>query len=205
MNIKKVALFDFDETLIKENSLSYLFKYLLGRKPLFFYLFALFWDLRIYRGQLRSLIKQRLYKKALQGRDVEQVYQAGLVSAAKLSQINEVVQQMYDLHEKGIEVWIITASPQPYIEGMVAQLKWPVARVIGTLLAAEQGKLTGEIGAECQLQEKVRRFNITIEEDALDYCVEASYGNLPVDIPMLNLAQHKFFVENGKLSPFVGN
>ena len=201
MNIKKIALFDFDETLIKENSLSYLFKYLLGRKPLFLYLFTLFWDFRIYRGQLKSLIKNRLYKKSLQGRDVEEVYQAGLVSAVKLSQINEVVQQMYDLHEKGVEVWIITASPQPFIEGIVAQLKWPVVRVIGTLLVAEQGKLTGEIGAECQLQEKVRRFNITIEKDALDYCVEASYGNLPVDIPMLNLAQHKFFVENGKLSP----
>ncbi len=205
MNTKKVALFDFDETLVHENSLSYLFKYLLGRKPLFFYLFALFWDLRVYRGQLRSLIKHRLYKKSLEGRDAEQVYQAGLVSAAKLSQIKEVVQQMYDLHEKGIEVWIITASPQPFIEGIVAQLKWPVARVIGTLLESEKGKLTGEIGPECQLEEKVRRFNITIEEDALDYCVEASYGNLPVDIPMLNLAQHKFFVENGKLDPFVGN
>lgn len=205
MNIKKVALFDFDETLIKENSLSYLFKYLLGRKPLFFYLFTLFWDFRVYRGQLKFLIKKRLYKKALEGRHAEQIYQAGLVSAAKLSQINEVVQQMYDLHEKGVEVWIITASPQPFIEGIVAQLKWPVARVIGTLLESEQDKLTGKIGEECQLQEKVRRFNITIEEDALDYCVEASYGNLPVDIPMLNLAQHKFFVENGKLSLFVGN
>jgi len=203
--MKKVALFDFDETLVRENSLSYLFKFLLGNKPLFLFLLPILLDYRLYIGQVKAVIKQRLYKRALNGQNPQYIYQAGRDTASKLSKIDQVVERMICLDRQGVEVWIITASPQSFIQGIVDELQWPVKRVIGTLLESHNGKLNGLIGEECQLQEKVRRFNTVVAKEALRCNILESYGNLPVDIPMLNLAHTKFYVENARLSLFQGD
>ena len=200
--MKKIAVFDFDETLVEQNSLSYLFKFLLGNKPLFLYLFPILLDYRIYVGKIKTVIKQRLYKTALNQQDPQQVYQAGRDTAHKLSQIKAVVDRLIDLDKQGVEVWIITASPQPFIQGIVDELQWPVKRVVGTELGSDNGLLNGVIGEECQWHEKVRRFDSIVAQEDLQLSVQEGYGNLPVDIPMIGLADKQFYVENGKLSPF---
>jgi phosphatidylglycerophosphatase C len=201
--MNKLAIFDFDETLVKENSLSLLFKYFLGNKPLFLYLWPILTNYRIYIGSIRQIIKNRLYKISLNKKSKEQVFQAGGDAAKKLTLIQPVIDRMMLLHSQGVEVWIITASPQLFIEGIVAELKWPVKRVIGTLLVEENNLLNGLIGNECQMEEKVIRFNELTEKEKIQYSVEEAYGNLPVDIPMLELAERKFYVKNGVLCRFV--
>jgi phosphatidylglycerophosphatase C len=201
--MNKLAIFDFDETLVKENSLSLLFKYFLGNKPLFLYLWPILTNYRIYIGSIRQIIKNRLYKISLNKKSKEQVFQAGGDAAKKLTLIQPVIDRMMLLHSQGVEVWIITASPQLFIEGIVAELKWPVKRVIGTLLVEENNLLNGLIGNECQMEEKVIRFNELTEKEKIQYSVEEAYGNLPVDIPMLELAEKKFYVKNGVLCRFV--
>lgn len=200
--MKKLALFDFDETLVKENSLGYLFKLLLGNKPLFLYLLPIFLDCRLYIGQIKVVIKQCLYKRSLNGQNPQNIYQAGRDVASQLSKIDKVIKRMIWLDEQGVEVWIITASPQSFIQGIVDEFQWPVKRVIGTLLESHNGKLTGLISEECRAQEKVRRFNTIVMQDALECSVQESYGNLPVDIPMLDLADKKFYVKNARLGRF---
>jgi len=201
--MKKIAVFDFDETLVEENSLSYLFKFLLGNKPLFLYLFPILIDKRTYLGKIKSVIKQRLYKRSLTGHTSENVYQAGRAAANKLTQIKKVVERLTELERQGVEIWIITASPQPFIQGVVDELHWPVTRVIGTLLDAEQGVLNGSVGEECQKEEKVRRFDGMVKQENLSLNVLEGYGNLPVDIPMLGLAEQQFYVKDGKLGSYI--
>lgn len=201
--MKKIAVFDFDETLVEENSLSHLFKFLLGERPLFLHLFPILVDYRTYGGQVKSVIKQTLYKKALEGQQIKQVYQAGRVAANKLTQITDVVDRLIDLNKQGVDVWIITASPESFIQGVIDELQWPVKRVIGTLLESNNGVLNGLVGEECQKQEKVRRFNDIIEKQQMTYNVLEGYGNLPVDIPMLSLAAQQFYVDKAKLSPYI--
>jgi phosphatidylglycerophosphatase C len=200
--MNKLAIFDFDETLVKENSLSLLFKYFLGGKPLFLYLLPILINYRIYIGSIREIIKHRLYKKSLNKKSKEQVFQAGVEASKKLTPIQPVIDRMMLLHSQGVEVWIITASPQLFIEGIVAELKWPVKRVIGTLLEEENNVLNGLIGNECQMEEKVIRFSELTKEEKVQCTVEEAYGNLPVDIPMLELAEKKFYVKNGVLCRF---
>ena len=65
--------------------------------------------------------------------------------------------------------------------------------------------LNGFIGTECQIEEKVVRFNSLIAGEKLTCTVVEGYGNLPVDIPMLDLAEKKFYVKNGQLNPFITN
>jgi phosphatidylglycerophosphatase C len=201
--MNKLAIFDFDETLVKENSLSLLFKYFLGGKPLFLYLLPILINYRIYIGSIREIIKHRLYKKSLNKKSKEQVFQAGVDASKKLTPIQPVIDRMMLLHSQGVEVWIITASPQLFIEGIVAELKWPVKRVIGTLLEEENNVLNGLIGNECQMEEKVIRFSELTKERKVQCTVEEAYGNLPVDIPMLGLAEKKFYVKSGVLCRFV--
>lgn len=202
--MNNIAIFDFDETLVEENSLSLLFRHFLGNKPLFIYLFPIILNFRIYIGSIKSVIKCRLYKIALTKRSKMEVFQSGRSAADKLTPIQPVVDRMMSLHAQGIEVWIITASPQEFIEGVVAQLEWPIKRVIGTLLKEENNVLTGLISEECQTDEKVIRFNKLMKDEKIQCRVKEAYGNLPVDIPMLGLAEKKFCVTDGKLSPFLG-
>jgi len=201
--MKKVALFDFDETLVKENSLSYLFRYLLGTKPLFLYLFPILADRRFYTGQHKAAIKFCLYHRSLAGRRLSEVYDAGKDTAKRLTLLTEVTDKLTQLDKEGVEVWIITASPQAFIEGVVDELQWPVHRVVGTELKSNKGILTGEIGNECQINEKVYRFNAIVEQEGLELDVQEAYGNLPVDKPMLELASDRFYVEHGKLNPYL--
>ncbi|MBB1367646.1 haloacid dehalogenase-like hydrolase [Pseudoalteromonas sp. SR44-5] len=203
--MKKIAVFDFDETLVKENSLSFLFKYFLGKRPLFTYLLPIFTKQKVSRRTIKNSIKQHFYMLSLNKKSNELVFQAGLDTAEKLTPIKPVVDRMMHLHAQGVEIWIITASPQYFIEGIVNKLQWPVERVIGTLLKEDANVLNGLIGTECQIEEKVARFNTLIAGEKLTCSVEEAYGNLPVDIPMLELAEKKFYVKKGQLSPFINN
>lgn len=197
--MKSVALFDFDETLVKENSLSYLFKYLLGNKPLFTYLLPTLCDRRSYVGEHKAAIKYCLYKRSLSGRTSSEVYEAGKNTAKKLTLFTQVTDKLIQLDKEGVEVWIITASPQIFIEGVVDELQWPVKRVVGTRLKSHNEVLSGDIGNECQINEKVYRFNEIVEQEGLQLNVQEAYGNLPVDLPMLKLATNQFYVEYDKL------
>jgi HAD superfamily phosphoserine phosphatase-like hydrolase len=203
--MKKIAIFDFDETLVKENSLSFLFKYFLGNKPLFLYLLPILINYKTYIGAIKEVIKHRLYKIALNKRTDEAVFQAGVNTAKQLTPIQPVIERMMALHEQGLEIWIITASPQDFIKGIVDELKWPVQRVIGTLLETDNKLLNGLIGEECQMQEKVVRFKLLTKDEKCQYAVQEAYGNLPVDIPMMGLAEKKFSVKDGQLSVFNGH
>lgn len=201
--MKKIAIFDFDETLVKENSLSFLFKYFLGRRPLFTYLLPIVAKRKISREIIKNEIKQHFYKLSLKNKSNELVFEAGVNTAEKLTPIKSVLDRMMTLDAQGVEIWIITASPQFFIEGIVNKLKWPVERVIGTLLKEDDNVLNGLIGTECQIEEKVARFNALIADEKLTCLVKEAYGNLPADIPMLELAEKMFYVKNGQLSPFI--
>jgi len=201
--MKKIAIFDFDETLVKENSLSFLFKYFLGRRPLFTYLFPILAKRQVSRKIIKNEIKRHFYMLSLNNKSNELVFEAGVNTAEKLTPIKPVLERMMDLHAQGVDIWIITASPQFFIEGIVNKLKWPVERVIGTLLKEDGNVLNGLIGTECQIEEKVVRFNALISDEKLTCIVKEAYGNLPVDIPMLELAEKMFYVTNGQLSPFI--
>jgi HAD superfamily phosphoserine phosphatase-like hydrolase len=203
--MKKIAIFDFDETLVEENSLSFLFKYFLGNKPLFLYLLPILISYKTYTVSIKEVIKHRLYKSALNRKTNDEVFQAGVNAAKKLTPIQPVIERMMLLHEQGLEIWIITASPQDFIRGIVYELKWPVQRVIGTLLEMDNNLLNGLIGKECQMEEKVVRFNLLTKGEQFRCTVEEAYGNLPVDIPMMGLAEKKFSVKDGLLSVFNGH
>jgi phosphatidylglycerophosphatase C len=198
----KIALFDFDETLIQENSLNFLFKHFLGNRPLAIQLLPLLFKASTYQQGIKVSIKTYLYKKSLNGKMPEQLFSAGVALCDKVTPITEVVDIMKNLSDAGIEIWIVTASPESYISGIVEQLGWPVKRVIGTTIVEQHGTLTGEIESECQEQEKVVRLNSIFRGSNERYDIVQAFGNLPVDIPMLKMANNSCYVLNEVVKPF---
>ncbi|WP_392340970.1 HAD-IB family hydrolase [Moritella marina] len=198
----KIALFDFDETLVEENSLGFLFKHFLGKTPLPLQLLPLLLKPSTYKQPVKTSIKTHFYKQSLNGKTSAEVFAAGESLFQKVTPIDEVVNMMTALHDSGMQVWIVTASPEQYIAGIVKQLGWPVERVIGTTILEKNGCFTGDIDSECQEQEKVRRLDAIFNDSSITFQVEQAFGNLPVDIPMLKMAKKRFYVLDSIVKPY---
>jgi len=198
----KLALFDFDETLIKENSLATLFKNISGKKVLFPDLLTLVFNPNTYKKGIKFSIKRKLYRCCISGANEKEMLSAGETSAETLTPIMDVCNKLHELHHQGYQIWIVTATPTLFVKGVVSKWKWPVERVIGTELYHDDGVYTGEFGEECMQEEKVRRIKKEIEKEGHKVSIEVAYGNLPVDIPMMSLALKSYAVEKEKVFNF---
>ncbi len=202
MSDVKLALFDFDETLIKENSLATLFKEVSGKKFLFPDVLTLVLKPDTYIKGINFSIKRRLYKGCLSGVNEKDIFSAGKVSAEILTPITNVTEKMHELHNQKYKIWIITATPTFFVKGIINKWKWPVERVIGTELYKDGGVYTGDFGEECMREEKVRRIKVELKKEKIKATIEIAYGNLPVDIPMMSLALKSYSVKNEKIFIF---
>ena len=201
----KLVLFDFDETLIHQNSLGYLFKRVTGRRFIFQNALSLAFKIDTYRHGIKKSIKRQLYKKCLAGVSEKDLYEAGRLSAGDLNQLDRVVSRLYALHKENHIIWIVTATPSPYIKGVVEHWGWPVDRIIGTELDQKNGLYTGDFDVECMKEEKVRRISSVIDNEKLELTIELAFGNLPVDIPMMGLANKSYAVDGEKITIFTSN
>lgn len=201
----KLALFDFDKTLIHQNSLGYLFKQVSNQRFLFPDTLSLIFKYATYQHGIKYSIKRRLYKRCLKGISENCLYAAGRASAKKLRPLDEVANCLHKLHKQNYIIWIVTAAPTLFTKGVIDQWDWPVKRIIGTELYKSNGVYTGGLGEECMKEEKVKRINEALKNEKLELTIEIAYGNLPVDIPMMSLANKSYFVAGKKVVFFNKN
>jgi HAD superfamily hydrolase (TIGR01490 family) len=100
---------------------------------------------------------------------------------------------------EGAAVLLITASPSFYLEPMKEILG--VTDVIGTRLDVDpSGLYTGLVGDNCRgLQKPLRLAEyLASKGERLDYDTSAAYGNSSGDIPMLQVCSRKVAVNPGK-------
>ena len=193
-----LALFDFDETLIQENSLGALFKAQGRCGPLWLEALAIFFHDRVYRQGIRQAIKHQLYNRCLAHATDADLLRHGRELARTFHPIPETLRRLRKLHEDGVEIWIVTATPRAFVQGIVETLDWPVRRVLGTEPPTLDGwRYSGELQRECWREEKTRR----LQEALADWSGEiiAAYGNAPADLPMLAMAERGFVVRKGKV------
>lgn len=202
-----LTLFDFDRTLVRENSIGLLFAGACGCGPSWWPLWqelpAVMGSSLAYRGGLRAAIKERLYRSCLTGRSEGEIRAIGERIAGRLTPNPSVVRALEEVAAAGGDNWVVTAAPQAFVQGVVTAKGWPVARVIGTEPpTAADGRYTGELRGECIREEKARR----IREAALGLRnrdqppILAAYGNLPADLPMLALARRGYVVRRGRIA-----
>lgn len=196
---KKIALFDFDGTLINGDSFIMFSKMAIGRGNFLWatvralpWLAA--WKLGFIPG---GKAKEHLFGIIFRGMDKNRFMNLGRQFATLLTNSEHYIRE--DITElltqkvaDGWEVYVATASLPQWVEPYV--LKLGVKKVIATEAEiSSDNRLTGRfLTANCCGLEKKRRIMEEIEdiEDAEIW----AYGNMPDDAEMLSLAEYPVIV-----------
>lgn len=196
-----VAAFDLDGTLTKGGSFFKWLCHVCGARSTWVASLRLAGPLFV--GALRSgttadRAKERLLHRLLSGRSVNNVAAESTIFAiAHIRQHGRRrLLELLAWHlRQGHDVVIVSASPQIYVDVVVAELK--AAGGLGTRLAVDPlGNLTGSyLGKNCRGEEKMRRLSEWIEQR--HYLVAPlvyAYGNSRGDRAMLRTANHPYNV-----------
>ena len=194
---KPYALFDFDGTLIRGDSIVRFVRYAhargmtgagdLARAALWAAAYGLHLT-TAERAKRESL-------SFLAGRE-----QGGVEALGRTFCREELLPRLYPQgveelrrrHAEGAEVLLVTASPSFYLEALKEEL--PIQRIIGTRMHVENGVYTGLIAGEnCRGVQKPLRLaeDLAARGDMVDYASSWAYGDSAGDAPMLALCGHK--------------
>ena len=194
MKKTSLALFDFDGTITKKDSLVDFLLFDLGKFKFFFGFLLLsplviLYLLKIYpQKRMKETIITFFYK----GRSIEEFKKScEIYGQRKLPKIiRPEAQAKINWHLKnGHEVVIVTATFKYYIEEWCQKQN---IKLIASKVGVKNNLITGKvIGQVCAGKEKVRRIKefYTVNNFKRIY----AYGNSRGDLPMLDLAQEKFF------------
>ena len=164
---KPYALFDFDGTLIRGDSIVRFVRYAHAR------------GLIGAGGLLRAALWAALGRTFCREELLPRLYPQG-------------VEELRRRHAEGAEVLLVTASPSFYLEALKEEL--PIQRIIGTRMHVENGVYTGLIAGEnCRGVQKPLRLaeDLAARGDMVDYASSWAYGDSAGDAPMLALCGHK--------------
>ena len=197
---KAFAFFDFDNTLIKGDSIFYLVLFFYKRYPLksyrLLYSAWCFFKWKCHLGSFLSFKASLLYVlDDLTQEQLHQFYQQECVSRYYL----HVVETLYQRKQEGCLIYLVSASPEAYLR----ETDLPVDVIIGT---QTDGKSHRIISENCSKEEKVHRIMEDLNQKGLEIDYEHSYGysDSESDLPMLRLVKHRFRIhrQNGEIDPF---
>ncbi len=183
-----LALFDFDGTLYKRDSLFEFTKFSKGKT--YFYIGLLAITPYLILMKLGAISNEKAKKKYISYffKNVEYDKFKNTCLEFSLKKINENLDQnIYSAFKNHIKsnhtVYIVTASLPEWIEPWSSQFKVPV---IGTQIEVKNNRITGNFNSKnCYGIEKVNRINIALDTAKFDTIVV--YGSGKGDKEMLKL------------------
>ena len=191
----KVALFDFDDTLLKKDTIFHLLVYYTKKHPLAIFqwvkigFYFILYGVRII--SFLSVKQQILYPiKKMTQEQLREFYQNDLIPRY----YPHVVERMKKHKKDGYIIFLVSASPEAYL----FETDLPVDYIIGTKLKKENRRFTNIIiSKNCKHQEKVVRINeVLINENiVIDYDHSYGYSDSTTDLPMLELVKHKVRID----------
>lgn len=194
-----VAAFDLDGTLTEGGSVFHWLRFVAGDSTVARAALPLMGPLivgAIRSGHWADSAKERLFRAVLAGRDVDEVTAASrefILHHLSEEGRPQVLARLNWHREQGHDVVLVSASPQIYVDILVAEFK--ITGGLGTRLAVDtRGKLTGSyLGKNCRGTEKMRRLNEWISSRHYDIDpVIFAYGNSRGDRRLLAGATHPF-------------
>ncbi len=196
-----LAVFDFDDTLIKGDSM-WMFFWCAAGAPLFILAFvrtvAQLIMLRIQKPNdalskdIRDFIKARMMKYILSGKSLSEI-QPAVVRLAQWKQWNRSMRQaLLDHAASGHHVVIASGSLDIYLPDLVWDI--PHDAIICTKVGIQNGILDGAMAnGNCVRQ---RKAELVAEYMAVHgpFADSWGYGNYPHDVPMLALMKRQILV-----------
>lgn len=200
----KFAFFDFDDTLLPQDSMKRLIFFCLKRHPFTcIHLFKMVFLGIAYGLKIISFIplKQAILfpLNHLSEEELKLFYEECLIP----NYYSNVVDELKQKKNEGYLIYLVSASPEVYLK----YTDLPIDVIIGTKTKEINGKNTSKIiGKNCKSEEKVRRIYEVLNEKKLEIDYENSYGysDSMTDLPMLELVKHRIRIskKDGSMSPF---
>lgn len=196
--MRRVAIFDFDDTLVLGDSFFPFLICAVGRARTWLALLGALavFAFRRARGDrsisLRTFVKGYLLRALLKG-----MRRDALCAAAEKMRgwvkVNEPIMRKLKEHSaKGDVVVIASGGLDLYLPELLRDV--PYNALICTDVGVEKGVVTAEmIKGNCVRVRKAKRLAKWLEENG-PFDESFGYGNYPHDIPMLNLVKHRVIV-----------
>lgn len=198
---KTYALFDFDGTLIRGDSIILLCRYAWQKKLIGAGKAAgMFWTAVLYGLKIRTAVEAKEYAISfLNGKKADEVdaIAADFVKTVLLPRLRpEGLAEIARHHEAGATVLLVSASSTFYLKHLKAPLG--VDDIVATRIDVDgKGVFTGKVcGDNCRGVQKPLRLAeyLAAMGDNLDYSSSSAYGDSYGDLPMLRLCGHKVAV-----------
>lgn len=191
---QNLALFDFDGTISKRDSMIEFLKYYCGKKKLnWAFLRHLHWLIFMYLGLIEKWrVKEKIWIYLFGHSEENDFNQKAEFFALKLLPemlYKDAVDKIIHHQKNGDRIIVITASAANWINPWCKALK---LELISTCLEVKNGLITGKIeGKNCNGSEKVYRIKQIVNLSDFKYIY--AYGNSKGDREMLNLASHPYY------------
>lgn len=192
---KTLAVYDFDNTLVKGDSL-WLFVAALRGAPVAAGTFAagLVWALLTAEFYVdhRTAIKRRWLRLALAGQTLAACQQAAHVVRLKLRWKGNVVKTLEKHAADGAEIVIATGALNLYIATLLEGVPYHV--VLCTALETVDDKLTGRMATPNTVRQVKADLVTEYIKRRGPFARIYGYGNKPSDLPMLALCDDAFVI-----------
>ena len=195
--MKRIAVFDFDGTITRKDTLIEFIRFVKGST-------ALCWGLLLHRPWL-VLMKMHLYDN---GKTKERVF-SWFFKGMSLAQFNQLGQLFYEtqaeklLHtdaskainkhkRHGDIIVILSASIENWVQPFTSALQ--ADGILGTQAEVTDGKLTGRFSTKnCYGQEKVNRLKTWLDANVNEQPYIIAYGDSRGDKELLEFANEKHY------------
>ena len=189
-----IAFFDFDDTISNGDSLWYFLRHSFSPLRLAFIFVRISPSMILYKLKLmrNDKAKSHLFRAFFSDLTTEEFDKLAIDFANK--KLDKMIKQSaldrIQWHkQKGHEVVVVSASPINWLQPWCAKQG---IQVIGTQLASQSGKITGEfVGKNCYGKEKENRIHKAY--NLKDYESIYAYGDSKGDTEMLALADHSYY------------
>ena len=198
--LKKLAIFDIDYTITRKETLMELFKYTIkdDKKNLkflpraaycgFMYIIKFYDEKKVKETFLKFIDKIEEKDLALL---VKNFYNDRLQNILYKDALN----MMKDLKSKGYDIYLISASPEFYVNEFYAIKE--VDKILGTKFKFENGAFLRQMdGENCKGEEKVKRLKSYLNENNIEVDFKESYmfSDSLSDKPLLDMVGKPYLI-----------
>jgi len=192
-----IAVFDFDHTLVLGDSFFPFLGYVAGWPRTIFALksalFLGFWDgHKKEASDVRTYVKSQLMQRLLAGRRPEKLAKALDKLHAWQKWNAPIKQKLMEHAEQGHHIVIASGGLDLYLPALLKSV--PYDALICTQAEVKNGVITGAMAnGNCVRERKAELLAQYLAANG-PFTDSWGYGNLPHDLPMLNLLKHRIIV-----------
>lgn len=191
---KSIAVFDFDGTLTRDDTLILFIRHVVGKCGFWLAIVKCFPWLLAFKLKLYPnwKAKQKLFATCFKGMEYNNFVECGTTFAAVHSNLLrvEAIEALEKHLNAGNKVYIVTASMEEWVRPLLA--KYPSLLFITTTPECMDGRLTGCFASpNCYGVEKVRRF--ILNEPFRDEYELFVYGDSAGDKALLKMADNAYY------------